>query len=157
VNDALVIALLHRPDVGRRHLVVALTDGRDAGSAVSSAQVLDVASRAEGVLHLVLMTTAFPRSTSGEPENFLPVGAEQSGAERLERAAVATGGRVHDRLLGSPDPVDTFEEIVREFRSSYMLRYVPAGVEMAGWHEIKVRVPRMPSAAVRARRGYYGR
>lgn len=157
VNDALLIALLHRPEVGRRHLVVALTDARDAGSAVSGAQVLEVARRAEGVLHLVVMPTAFPGSTSAVPQNFLPVGAEQSGAERLKQAAVATGGRIHDRFFGSPSPVDAFDDILREFRSSYVLRYVPAGIEMAGWHDIEVRVPRMPDVTVHARRGYYGR
>ncbi len=156
VNDALLISLIHRPGVGRRHLVVALTDGRDAGSAVSASQIRDVAERAESVLHLVMMTNASV-SPSGGAGYFLPVGVERNGPELLREVAELTGGRVHDRFLGSPDPVKALKAIFDAFRASYVLRYTPAGVALAGWHDIQVQVPGQPTATVRARRGYSGR
>jgi len=155
VNDGILAALVHKPGIGRRHLIVALTDGQDAGSAVSSAQVRDAAARTEGVLHLVMMTTSSgtgPRSAT----YWQPVGLEQDSQNRLREAAELTGGQVHDRFLGSPDPVDTFDRILDDFRASYVLRYTPTGVEREGWHEIEVSVPSAPRATVRARRGYYG-
>jgi VWFA-related protein len=155
VNDALVAALMHRPDTGRRHLVVALTDAVDAGSVVSSPSVRDAAARAEGVLHLVMMggSHSWPDNA---PIPFTPGGRDDSMA-RLRDAAALTGGRAHDRFFGSPDPVDAFDRVFEDFRTSYVLHYVPAGVEPGGWHDISVEVPGAPGATVRARRGYYGR
>jgi hypothetical protein len=96
--------------------------------------------------------------SSGGAGNFLPVaGAEPGGKARLREAAELTGGEAHDRFFGRPDPVDAFEGIFDDFRTSYVLRYTPVGVEPGGWHVIEVRVPIAPDATIRARRGYYGR
>lgn len=154
VNDALIAALMHRPEAGRRHLVVALTDAVDAGSVVSSAGVRQAASRAEGVLHLVLMGAKGRWSDNG-PAAWSPGGRDNS-LPRLRDAAELTGGQAHDRFFGSPDPVSAFDKVFEDFRTSYVLHYTPAGVDRAGWHEIQVEVPRAPSATIRARRGYYG-
>jgi VWFA-related protein len=153
VNDGILAGLMHRPAVGRRHLVVALTDGQDWGSIVSGQQVRDVAARSESVLHLVMMTRA-GRNTTG----FIwsPHGMDRDGKNHLREAAELTGGQVHDRMIGSPDPVEAFDRILEDFRTSYVLRYTPTGVEREGWHEIEVSVPSAPRATIRARRGYYG-
>jgi len=37
VYDALAAALVHQPDAGRRHLIVAMTDGEDCGSVIDRA------------------------------------------------------------------------------------------------------------------------
>lgn len=155
VNDGILTALLHAPDVGRRHLVVALTDGADAGGAVSARQVIDVAARTESVLHLV----ALSRSQGSGPipgTYWLPINDEPDGTDRLRVAAELTGGEVHDRFFGNPDPVKTFDKILDDFRASYVLRYTPKGVERDGWHDIVVTVPSASRATVRSRRGYYG-
>jgi VWFA-related protein len=153
VNDGIMAGLLHRSDVGRRHLVVALTDGEDSGSVVSSGQVRDVAGRAEGVLHMVMMSRS---GASSGGYIWGPMALDRSSAARLREAAELTGGQVHDRLLGNPDPVDTFDRILDDFRASYILRYTPTGVEREGWHEVEVSTPSAPRATIRARRGYYG-
>src|SRR5690606_25803859 len=43
VHDAMFTALLHRPDPGRRHLVIALTDGIDNGGIVPSDRLVEMA------------------------------------------------------------------------------------------------------------------
>ena len=53
IRDALMFALVHRPDPGRRHLIVGMTDRRDCGSVVPTSLLYDVAGRSEAVMHLV--------------------------------------------------------------------------------------------------------
>ena len=40
-----------------------------------------------------------------------------------------------------------------DFRTRYLLSYVPAGVEPTGWHRLEVKV-KGRDATVKARRGY---
>jgi hypothetical protein len=156
VDDGVMAALLHRPDVGRRHLAVALTDAVDSGGVVSSLEVERLAERAETVLHLVLMGTNGWMPFRHGPNLWLPTSIDPESLGRLQSAAEATGGQVHDPLFGDPDPVKEFRKIFDDFRASYVLRYTPKGVERGGWHEIEVTVPSARRATVRARRGYYG-
>jgi hypothetical protein len=152
VNDALIVAMIRRPEPDRRHLVVALTDAVDAGSAVSTATLEAVAARAEAVVHLVRMPQkAGARYTAGQ---WLPIMGDVDGPDRLGVAAERTGGRLHD-ASGSRDVIAAFRLAFDDFRQSYVLRYSPAGITRAGWHDIKVEVPGVSGATVRARRGYF--
>jgi VWFA-related protein len=152
VDDALIVAMMRRPEPDRRHLIVALTDAQDAGSAVGSDAVRDVASRAEAVLHIVKMEPeGGNRFTSGQ---WLPIGGDAGGEAILGDAAARTGGRVHE-ASSTRDVVAAFRRAYDDFRQSYVLRYTPKDVPMAGWHEIAVEVPGAPRATVRARRGYF--
>jgi hypothetical protein len=47
----------------------------------------------------------------------------------------------------------TFKQAVSDFRTSYVLRYLPTGVAGEGWHELTVRVKK-GTYDVRARKGY---
>ncbi|MEZ5318280.1 MAG: VWA domain-containing protein [Vicinamibacterales bacterium] len=76
--DACLVALLHRPDPDRRHLIVAITDGVEFGSVVDSTTVRDVARRAEGLLHLVVVD---------------PVGAPPAANNVTSPSPVVMGGR----------------------------------------------------------------
>lgn len=58
--DACFVAMMHRPDPDRRHVIVAITDGVEFGSVLDSTMVRDVARRVEGVFHLVLVDPADP-------------------------------------------------------------------------------------------------
>jgi hypothetical protein len=154
VHDALVLALLHRPEADRRHLVVGMTDRRDCGSVVSSAQLRELASRSEAVLHLV------DQSGSGGDVAYRirtcsPRG-RVDGPEIIAEAAARTGGTLHDPsyLFGS-SVLRAFRTIFDEFRQSYVLRYSPSGVGRGGWHAIVVRVPSMGGVTIRARQGYF--
>ena len=154
VHDALVAALLHRPEADRRHLVVGMTDRRDCGSVVSSEQLREIASRSEAVLHLV------DQSGSGGGAAYRirtcsPRG-RVDGPNIIADAATRTGGTLHDPsyFLGS-SVLRAFRTIFDEFRQSYVLRYSPTGVARGGWHAIVVQVPSMSGVTIRARHGYF--
>ena len=156
IQDALVIALFHRPDPDRRHLVVGLTDRRDCGSVVSSALLRELAARSEAVLHLI------DHSGSGGEDNYrvrscTPRG-RPDGDRLLIEAAERTGGAFHTQsfFFRSASLLRAFRTIFDEFRQSYTLRYSPSGVDPTGWHAIAVSVPAIKDATVRARQGYYG-
>jgi hypothetical protein len=46
-----------------------------------------------------------------------------------------------------------FKQAVADFRTSYVLRFMPTGVSKDGWHELTVRV-KSGTYEVRARKGY---
>jgi VWFA-related protein len=155
VHDALVLALLHRPEADRRHLVVGMTDSRDCGSVVSSAQLRDLASRSEAVMHIVNQSgsggDAAYRVRTCSPR------ARIDGPNIIGDAALRTGGTFLEdpsSFFGSP-VLRAFKTIFEEFRQSYVLRYSPAGVPRGGWHAIAVEVPTMQGVTVRARQGYF--
>jgi VWFA-related protein len=153
VYDALLMAMLHRVDPDRRHLVVAFTDGLDTRSAVSASTVRDVARHAECVLHIVLINGAFslPPGFRNPP---LMLG-DDGGLTKLEEAADRTGGQLHGAPIFRDPVVNAFRDAFDEFRKSYLLRFTPAGVAREGWHDLRVEAGKN-SYAVKARKGYFG-
>jgi hypothetical protein len=89
-------------------------------------------------------------SGSGHPPGVIAAWREMYDA--LRQVAARTGGQVHWLWQDA----DVFERILDEFRSSYLLRYTPEGVERSGWHDLEVKIARPGSFDVRARRGYEG-
>jgi VWFA-related protein len=153
IYDALAIAFMHEPASGRRHLIVALTDGEDCGSLVDGPRVLEMSGRSEAVLHWIWV------SGSGDsPEYSIPAWCTPNDAQDvdyIERTADQTGGAKHRSRFGDP-AVRTFAQILDEFRRSYVLRYSPMGVAGRGWHRVRVAVPANPTYTVKARSGYFG-
>ena len=156
IRDALMFGLVHRPEPGRRHLIVGMTDRRDCGSVVSSALLLDIAGRSDAVMHLV------DYSGGGGDAHYRVRGcsplAPPDGEALIARAAERTGGEVHaqSRFFRASSIARAFRAIFGDFRQSYVLRYSPSGVQSPGWHPITVTVPSVKDATVRARQGYYG-
>ena len=68
------------------------------------------------------------------------------------RLAIESGGSVMP-AEGSGEIRATFERVVVEFRSRYVITYTPRGVEAAGWHPLQVTL-KGRSGRVTARRGY---
>jgi VWFA-related protein len=157
IQDALMMALFHRPDPDRRHLVVGLTDRRDCGSVVSSAFLRELAGRSEGVLHLV------DHSGSGGESNYRVRSCSPRGRPDGDRVLVETaertGGAFHTQsfFFRSSSLLRQFRTIFDDFRQSYVLRYYPANVDPQGWHAISVQVPAIKDATIRARQGYFGK
>ena len=153
VYDALFVALTHAPAAGRRHLIVAMTDGRDCGSLLDGARMLDASGRSEAVLHWIYV------SSQGD-FNDQSVGAwctptDYGEVDFVEQTAARTGGDRHRSRFGDP-AVRTFAQILDEFRQSYVLRYSPQGVKPNGWHAVIVQVPAQPALTIKARSGYFG-
>jgi VWFA-related protein len=155
VYDGIAASMLFQPDPDRRHLIVAMTDGADYNAAVSSARLVDISARTEGVLHLVLMASNVMPVRHG-PGWALMRGPDGLGLSRLRQAAEQTGGQSYAPLFGAADIVKAFSQAFDDFRTSYVLRYTPTNVRRSGWHELKVDVPSAPRATIRARRGYTG-
>lgn len=153
IYDALFVALTHAPAAGRRHLIVALTDGRDCGSLLDGARMLDASGRSEAVLHWVYV------SSQGDFTD-QSVGAwctpnDGGDVDYLAQSAERTGGDLHRSRFGDP-AVRTFARILDDFRQSYVLRYSPQGVRSPGWHSVVVQVPAQPTLSIKSRSGYFG-
>jgi VWFA-related protein len=159
IYDALLLALLHKPDLDRRHLIVGITDGLDNGSWTDSATVRDLARRAESVLHIVIIPSGPPLSGPESPGFYVwrssPDGLSDAN---LEEAATATGGEFHRApILNLRNRViDAFKDAFEDFRMSYVLRFTPRAVPPDGWHDLRVEVVHGSRYTVRARKGYFG-
>lgn len=155
IHDALTMALLHRPETDRRHLVVGLTDRRDCGSVVSAAQLRELAGRSESVLQLIEASGAAGdldhRIRSCTPR------ARVDGPDLIQEAAERTGGESHQPsgLFRASSLLRSFRTILDDFRQSYVLRFTPTDSNQPGWHALDVEVPSLRGVTIRARQGYY--
>jgi VWFA-related protein len=172
VADSILMALLHRPNPDRRHLVVALTDGEDQCSIASGELVRRSAERSGAVFHWINLDSS--RMTK-ELRTFHEVGkryfAQARGAGAtcknavrqvalgnfLSDAARLTGGAVHTAFSeGDVSHVVTvFDAVMDDFRQSYVLHYAPEKVPRAGFHRLRVELAKR-GGKVRARPGYWG-
>jgi len=155
IHDALMFGFLHRPEPGRRHLVVGMTDRQDCGSVIPATTLLELAGRTDAVLHLV------DYSGGGGEANYrvrsCTPRAQRDGVRLIEQAAARTGGelRTQSRWFRASSIARAFKIIFDDFRQSYILQFSPSGVSARGWHTLAVQVPKVKNATVRARQGYY--
>jgi len=155
IHDALMFGLLHRPEPGRRHLIVGMTDREDCGSVVPATMLLELAGRSDAVLHLV------DYSGGGGDANYrvrsCTPRARGDGVRLIEQAAARTGGELHtqSRWFRASSIARAFKMIFDDFRQSYVLRFSPSGVPARGWHTLAVQVPKVKNATIHARQGYY--
>jgi VWFA-related protein len=137
--DGLTAALVRAVDPERRPLIIAYTDGQDTISALSPEVTGEIAGYSDAVINVVVPATKDPRAAA-------------AGLNALTTLAARTGGQLF--LIDTAAPITpSFVRAIEEFRTSYVLRYVPAGVAPRGWHELAVDVPGR-TYEVRARRGY---
>jgi VWFA-related protein len=160
IYDAVAVPLVGAAPVGRRHLIVAFTDGIENRSVINGDQLVALAQRSDAVLHLVSPSGRLP--SIQEPNEATDMRTLATGnmqalvtspprEPRLSQAVDATGGSIH---LGS-SMVNDFRKILETFRSGYVLTFRPTGVAMQGWHELSVEVTRPGRYRVQARRGYF--
>jgi VWFA-related protein len=118
-----------------RALVLLFTDGVDRASWMTERKSVDVLRRADVVVSGI------------RPPGVL------YGFNALEAAANATGGRVLYAQRGVK--LDTqFVDLLREFRTGYVISYPPAPSTKGGWHEVDVKL-KGRRGTVRVREGYY--
>jgi VWFA-related protein len=139
--DTLAVSLAGPFPPDRRQLVVAFSDGQDSLSITEPEMLLDLAQRTTPTLSVIL---ASPRWQSAS--------AAEARAEFYARLAGEAGGMVE--TVGPNESLSSiFRRMLTAFRQSYVLHFVPRGVEPAGFHALDVRVKRN-AVEVRARRGY---
>jgi hypothetical protein len=163
VMDSVFMALFHRTAPDRRHLVVALIFDDDWCSLVSGPSLARAAARSGAVFHLIGM----PRTPWQDGLKLFgpPLGAHalcrttfNGGVDArpfLSEATSVTGGTVRSaEFRAERAAVKAFDAIFDDFRRSYLLHYMPRGVERTGWHRLRVEMPAR-GYTVRARPGYW--
>jgi hypothetical protein len=136
VFDALLLSLISPPMVDRRQFVLFMTDGHDTSSSFDGSLAIKTARHASAATTVVLVPSRAPDLTRGV----------------LVSVAAQTGGEVIE-LKGHDQLSQAFLTALDNFRTSYMLRYIPTGVEKSGWHDVTVQV-KSKNYSIRARRGY---
>jgi VWFA-related protein len=182
--DAFVVGMIRRADPGRRQLVIAFTDGRDSTSIFDEAETSHIARTTDAVVDVVMPLTkdekppdrpvkkslrqrtldtqrfAGSNAGSGTPAE-LAVHARDMKPWEIKKALVSaldglispTGGKVFvfeaNQSVGRQ-----FRSVLDDYRSGYVLEYIPTGVPAQGWHEITVTVRKPGKYDIRARKGY---
>lgn len=152
--DAIAAALMKPIEPGRRHLILAITDGLDTLSTIPRDTRRRIIARSNAVVHLIGISLA------GRTLGFTSLirGAMDVAGDYdylLEEIADGSSGRFYD--LRPDQPLgDTLRQAVEQFRSRYLLRYIPGGVDSTGWHELRIEVPDH-RYQVNARKGYFER
>jgi VWFA-related protein len=148
IFDTIAVALTSSSSGDRRQLVVVLSDGEDSGSITDAGTLFDVARRTTPTLDVVLASSL--ASDAAVSARSIP--ATEALRQMYSALARETGGLVFNVDVSSALST-TFRRMLEEFRSSYVLHFVPSGVARRGAHTLDVRVKR-PGVDVRARRGY---
>jgi len=143
--DAVGLALITPPVLGRRQLTIVMSDAQDNSSFLDQTAMMEIAKRTDAVVYAVLPIAAW------QPDDR----QDKTRLDPLSALTAMTGGRIitpnHDL-----DIVPAFLTAIEEFRQSYVLAYTVTGVDRAGWHDLLVSVRGSKPYAVRARRGYMG-
>lgn len=156
VFDAITAAAMKTTEPGRRHLIVAFTDGLDTRSIIPADTRQDVLRHSNAVVELFAVSTAGRTNASG----VVWLGGPNAGQIEtvgdynyvLESIANGAGGQFYDMRPGD-SAADRLKETVDLFRKHYLLRFRPVGVKASGWHTLKVSVNSRRYEVV-ARRGY---
>jgi VWFA-related protein len=146
---------------GRRSLLILFSDGADTWSWLPPSAVSDKARRTDLVVYTVGLRRMLKMRQNVMAEHlmyrsgielFPGVRPPMTAQAFLEELADTTGGRTY---LADDTPAlrTEFEKIVREFRTRYVLTYMPDGVQPDGWHRIEVKLKNR-RGDVTARRGY---
>lgn len=138
--DAALLAMTALATAGRRNLTLLLTDGVDSHSFFDESALGDAARRSDSTVFALVAV-----------DGKIPLQLQQ----RLQRVTSPTGGQLMTIARGA-DIGASLVRAIGEFRRSYVLTYVPAGVPREGWHTLTVTTSKGKSQQVRARQGYFG-
>jgi Ca-activated chloride channel homolog len=143
--DALYFASRDLESRAGRKVMIVVTDGGDTTSQRDVHQALKAAQMADAVIYPVVVmpiTSDSGRNTGGE--------------HALTFMAQGTGGRSFMPTSG-PELDKTFNDIITELRTQYVLDFYPHAVPLTKdpFHKLEVRLNR-PELRVSARNGYYG-
>jgi VWFA-related protein len=155
LHDAVFAALLRSDSRLGRPLILIFSDGQDTASWLPAEAVYAAARRTDAVIYAVSLKDI--RRSGPYVLDYaarLPLGIAPAprGTPFLNHLVAETGGSVF--LADTPADIESrFLDVLREFKSRYLLTYTPQGVPHDGWHPIQVTVKRA-GAKVSARRGY---
>jgi VWFA-related protein len=132
---------------GTHRAIIALTDGADNASQLTSAQVSAIAGEVDVPVYLLMISSPLDRPRQTTPDD---TGLDAALQGRLVDLARVTGGEVF--VASSPARNSTAaRQIVTELRHQYLIVFEPD--LRPGWHAIDIRT-RQKDLVVRARSGY---
>lgn len=139
--DSIVAVLLQPAEAARRRLVIVLTDGVDTSSTVNYELRSAVLDRAGAVVHLITTSAVRDDAQFGPPGRLkgVTVTTFEDFAWVLRDVADRTGGR-HFEVRPNEDFLPALGAAIEEFRTRYILRFIPQGVDPTGWHVLSVKV-----------------
>jgi hypothetical protein len=147
IFDTVAVALTSPVASDRRQLVVLFTDGKDSTSIITSDTLIDVARRTTPTVAVVLGAAVDGGVFASRPA------IDPAYRQVYDRLAAETGGVVAQ--VSSDNRLDlTFQRVLGEFRSSYVLHFAPKGVPRGGAHTLAVRLTRPGTFDIRSRAGY---
>ena len=150
--DAITAAMMLGPsEAGRRHFIVALTNGVDTISGVPRRSQLAVARASDAVVSVRVGAAGDFGVVSRESGTSFRTTYAPAFSAALGEIAQITGGTL-GRLSGD-DLGRALRETLDAYRTRYVIRYTPTGVQREGWHELQVQV-RGRKVEVRHRKGY---
>jgi VWFA-related protein len=159
IFDTVTTSLVSADQNDRRQLLVLFTDGVDSTSITEPAALYEVAQRMNVAVTTVMPVGMVSLRQSGAPPiqitSIVPPSAGGGRNRVFARLASDTGGQVIPQIPGGSDLTRTFRQVLEQFRSSYVLHFVPNGVERSGFHNLQVTVPKQKTLLIRARRGYW--
>lgn len=157
INDVLYMALSQIEERQGRRVVVLLSDGIDAHSALRMRHVLPSARRSRAIVYLIrTMGGAHDEDThkiAGVKSPWRDEEAHKVEFRQLLSLVTESGGKVFG--VESPAGIENaFREIFSELRDHYVLGYYPNNRRRDGtWHKVRVKVSR-PDVDVRTSSGY---
>lgn len=163
LHDAVLTSIALRESAAGRMVLLIFTDGADTSSWLDPQSTIRAGLRSDLVVTAV---SAAPRPAPRSAWEAQQASGLAAAVQRwfdsdstlfpyvfLERLTEETGGELL-YTTASRDLSRAFEKIVSDFKTRYLISYVPKGVAPSGWHPVSVRV-KGRSADVRARRGYW--
>lgn len=147
-------------DPARRRAVIVLSDGLDStlpnvtgrGSTLAYEELRSRAQEFDGILYAVWTNTEFYEAFSPadiQPETY------DLAHDRMKELADAGGGVLYE-VERLEDLSGAYERVVADLGTVYSLSYHPTSKRRDGrWRAIRIRLPRLPSAVARGRRGYF--
>ena len=155
--DALVTSLIRPAPSGFRRLIVLLSDGADSSSFATRSTRIAILRRSDAVVDIIgldAQSDVVSMSSSLDSSGMVASESHLVGdyTYLLQEVADLGGGR-NFNLHRDGSIVASVGAAIEEFRTRYVLRYVPTGVAHDGWHDLSVRV-KGKKYHVRARKGY---
>jgi Ca-activated chloride channel family protein len=143
--DAILLASRDIEDRPGRKVLVIVTDGGDTTSHSDFQRAAEAAQLADAVIYPVVVVPITNEA-----------GRNVGGENALTTFALRTGGRVFAAALGAALD-QSFDQIIRDLRTQYLLAFYPRGVPPAKdrFHALDITV-KQPELQVKARSGYYG-
>jgi hypothetical protein len=166
--DAVCAALMARVDPGRRHVVVVISAGIDTHSLIPPSTRTRILSKAESPVYFIggppiqLDRTSF-RPPMGIIATPSPANAAAPFGEAvlmadysapLHAIVDSTGGKYFELRKGDAF-LEPLKQAIDAFRTQYVIRYRPKGVNNSGWHPLLVKLTRIGDYEIRARKGYW--